>query len=139
MVGDTNDNKKRMLEALGHTMSNVSKSAKMVGIARNTHYEWMKEDEQYKSAVEELENEVLDFAEDCLHNEMANGNVAAIIFKLKTKGKKRGYIERVETEISGPNGGPIQITCMIGNVLKMSAIAFMSSCNSVIPTKSTST
>jgi hypothetical protein len=112
MVGDTNDNKKRMLEALGHTMSNVSKSAKMVGIARNTHYEWMKDDEQYKSAVEELENEVLDFAEDCLHNEMANGNVAAIIFKLKTKGKKRGYIERVETEISGPNGGPIQITGM---------------------------
>ena len=112
MVGDKSDNKKRMLEALGHTMSNVSKSAKMVGIARKTHYEWMKDDEQYKSAVEELENEVLDFAEDCLHNEMANGNVAAIIFKLKTKGKKRGYIERVETEISGPNGGPIQITGM---------------------------
>lgn len=33
-------------------------------------------------------------------------NPAAIIFYMKTKGKNRGYIERIET--SGKDGGPIE-------------------------------
>ena len=38
----------------------------------------------------------LDFAESQLHKQIQNGEVSSTIFYLKTKGKKRGYIERQE-------------------------------------------
>jgi hypothetical protein len=49
----------------------------------------------------------LDTAESQLMTLIANGNVAAVIFYLKTKGKARGYVERVEA--TGSGGGPIKI------------------------------
>jgi hypothetical protein len=48
--------------------------------------------------VESLEGVALDLAESKLHEEILGGNTAAIIFFLKTKGKKRGYVERQEVE-----------------------------------------
>jgi hypothetical protein len=48
----------------------------------------------------------LDTAESALFNQIKEGNVTSIIFYLKTKGRRRGYVER--QEISGPDGGPVQ-------------------------------
>ena len=46
----------------------------------------------------DIENVTLDFAESQLHEQIREGNVTATIFLLKTKGKKRGYIERQEIQ-----------------------------------------
>jgi len=44
----------------------------------------------------DIENIALDFAESQLHKQIKEGNSTSTIFYLKTKGKKRGYIERQE-------------------------------------------
>ena len=95
-----NTKKEAMLEALEKSLGIVSTACKMVDMGRTTHYQWLKEDEEYKSAVNSIQDSVLDFAESHLYKLVKEGNPAATIFFLKTKGKKRGYIERQEIEVT---------------------------------------
>jgi hypothetical protein len=92
--------KKAMLEALEKSLGIVSTAAKLAGIDRTTHYVWLKADPDYKKAVASIQDSVLDFAESHLYKLVKEGNPAATIFFLKTKGKKRGYIERQEIEVT---------------------------------------
>lgn len=85
-----------MIEALEKSLGVVTTACKSVGIARQTHYEWFKEDENYRRAVEDIADVALDFAESKLHKQIEQGDTTACIFYLKTKGKKRGYVERQE-------------------------------------------
>lgn len=117
--------KKRMIEALDATLGRVTPAAAKIDIARSTHYAWMKEDPEYKAAVDALGEKALDHVEDKLF-ELIDGakyevmtetgvielkdkpSATAAIFYLKTKGKKRGYIER--NELTGADGAGITIT-----------------------------
>jgi len=91
--------KKAMLQALEKSLGIVTSACKVVGISRQTHYNWM-EDAEYKAAVMELGDVALDFAESKLHKLIDQGNPAATIFYLKTKGKERGYVERQEIAVA---------------------------------------
>ena len=93
--------KKAMLEALEKSLGVVTSACKAVGISRETHYRWMREDSSYKESVDDLANVALDFAESQLHQQIKGGNPTATIFYLKTKGKNRGYIERQEIAHEG--------------------------------------
>jgi hypothetical protein len=101
----TETRKKAMIQALEKSLGVVTTAARQVGIERTTHYVWMKEDEEYKEAVQSIEDIALDFVETKLHTLIQNEDTAATIFYLKTKGKKRGYIER--QELTGTEGAPI--------------------------------
>jgi len=90
--------KKSMIEALEKSLGIVTTACKQIGIARQTHYDWLKQDEEYKDAVDSLQDMVLDFAESQLHKQIQQGEVTSTIFYLKTKGKKRGYVERSEID-----------------------------------------
>jgi hypothetical protein len=63
-------------------------------------------------ALREVEAEILDqnldLAETKLLTAIRDGNLTAVIFFLKTKGKARGYTERAE--LTGADGGPIDVT-----------------------------
>lgn len=111
MATKSNAHKKQgkaaMLEALEKSLGIVSIAAKNVGIARSTHYDWMKSDTEYAASVESIADIALDFAESQLHKQIQEGEVTSTIFFLKTKGKKRGYVER--TEIVGDANAPIVI------------------------------
>jgi hypothetical protein len=96
----TEQHKKAMLDALEKSLGVVTSAAKTVGIGRTTHYLWLQEDKAYKAAVEELSDVAIDFAESQLHKQIKEGNSTATIFFLKTKGKKRGYVERQEVDVS---------------------------------------
>ena len=98
---ETNIKKQAMLKALEDSLGVVTTAARKVGIDRTTHYTWLKDDEQYNDAVEGIAEVALDFAESQLHKQIANGEVSSTIFYLKTKGKKRGYIEKTEVEHQG--------------------------------------
>jgi hypothetical protein len=116
--------KAKMVQALAQTYGRVTDAAKIVDIDRTTHYRWLKEDEEYRTAVESVGEVALDFVEGKLF-ELIEGaerevmteagpimlketpNPTACIFYLKTKGKKRGYVER--QEITGADGGAVTI------------------------------
>jgi hypothetical protein len=68
----------------------------------------MTEDKVYKDAVNDLQDVVLDFAENKLFKLVDKGDVAATLFLLKTKGKKRGYVERTEVSPVDPDGNAVQ-------------------------------
>ena len=93
--------KKAMIEALEKSLGIVTTACKSVGISRNTHYTWVKDDEVYRGQVEGISDLALDFAESKLHKQIESGDTTATIFYLKTKGKKRGYVERQEMDLSG--------------------------------------
>lgn len=103
--------KKELIEALTKTRGIVSTACAMVGISRTTHYEYYKTDPEFAKEVDDLSNVALDFAESKLMEKMDgiqmgkdtdDGMIVysippsdtALIFYLKTKGKKRGYIEK---------------------------------------------
>ena len=90
--------KKAMLNALTKSLGVVTTACKFVDISRETHYRWLREDTEYKEAVESIADIAIDFAESKLHDSIENGSDTAIIFYLKTKGKKRGYVERQEID-----------------------------------------
>jgi len=93
--------KKKLIEALEKTMGIVSAACKKVGIHRSTFYNYINEDPEFKTEVDSIGDLALDFAESQLLKSIQNGSDTATIFYLKTKGKRRGYIERTETELSG--------------------------------------
>jgi len=97
----TEQHKKAMLEALEQSLGVVTSACKSVGIGRTTHYLWMENDPEYKKAVDDLSNVALDYAESKLHSQIKKENPTAIIFYLKTKGKRRGYVERQEISHEG--------------------------------------
>ena len=103
----TEQHKRAMLDALEKSLGVVTAACKIVGIGRTTHYLWMDSDPEYKAAVDALSDVALDFAESQLHKQIKDGNSTATIFFLKTKGKKRGYVERQEVE--AVNGKVFQI------------------------------
>ena len=96
----TEQHKKAMLDALEKSLGVVTAACKTVGIGRTTHYLWMDTDPEYKAAVEELSDVAIDFAESQLHKQIKEGNSTATIFFLRTKGKKRGYVERQEVDVN---------------------------------------
>ena len=93
--------KKDMIEALKASLGVVTTASKKANIERTTHYKWLAQDAKYAEQVEAIKDIALDFAESQLHKRMQNGSDTAIIFYLKTQGKKRGYIEKQQIEISG--------------------------------------
>lgn len=119
--------KKALLVALERSLGIVSTACKSAGISRDTFYRYYNEDPEFKAKVDDVQEIAVDFSESKLH-ELINGvtlgkqkgdekkiyktppNVTAVIFHLKTKGKKRGYVER--QEITGPDGAPVHITGM---------------------------
>jgi len=91
----------------------VTTACKKVGVSRTTFYEYYNTDEKFKKDIDELEAVALDFAESQLHSQIKNGSTAATIFYLKTKGKKRGYVERQELDVS--TGKMFQIEVLGGD------------------------
>ncbi len=93
--------KNAMIQALEKSLGVVTTACRSIDISRETHYRWMREDENYKESVNELENVSLDFVESKIHKLIEKGDTAATIFYLKTIGKSRGYLERLDVTSDG--------------------------------------
>lgn len=91
--------KKKVLKLLEESRGIVSYACKNGGIARETFYRWCREDKDFKQAVDDISEENIDIVESKLLNKINDDDLTAIIFFLKTKGRKRGYVEK--TEIDG--------------------------------------
>tara|TARA_X000000368_G_scaffold111283_1_gene86600 strand:- start:6687 stop:7040 length:354 start_codon:yes stop_codon:yes gene_type:complete len=107
--------KESILKALENSLGVVTVACKSADVPRSTYYKWLKEDEDFAKAVKDIENIALDFGESQLHKQIGDGNTSATIFFLKTKGKKRGYVERSELDLSSGDE-PIKINVNIKGV-----------------------
>ena len=90
--------KKELLSALNKNLGIVSNACEALGISRTTYYKYYNEDSEFRSEVDNVGESTLDFVESKLFELIKSGNVASTIFFLKTKGKKRGYVEKQEIE-----------------------------------------
>ena len=99
--------KKGLLDALEKSLGVVTTACKQVGIGRTTFYNYYNEDIDFAKKVDDIENVALDFAESQLHKQIQEGSTAATMILLKTRGKKRGYVER--QEITGAEGVPTDV------------------------------
>ena len=88
----------QFLEAFKESKAIVSYACEKVNISRQTYYRWKGEDKDFREACEDIEEMVIDLVEGKLLTAINENDTTAIIFFLKTKGKKRGYIERTQFE-----------------------------------------
>ena len=77
---------------------NIAAIARHFGVSRGTIYNRMADSVNLKTAMEDARETMLDNAESQLYKQAMEGNTTALIFLLKTQGKGRGYVERVETK-----------------------------------------
>lgn len=97
---------KQLAEALKRSKGMVYVAAKSLGCSHNTILKRLMKSERLRAVKEAEEGLILDVAESRLGQRVYEGELGAIKFLLATKGKGRGYVERVEQ--SGPDGGSIQ-------------------------------
>ena len=83
MVRDTQDSKKKMLEALEYNLGIVSTSCASADVSRATHYRWLQEDPEYKAYVQDIHEAAIDFVEGQLYAKIKDKDTASIIFYLK--------------------------------------------------------
>ena len=106
----------------GGILSDIAANFK---VARNTVYAWCNDDPEFKQALEDSRERFVDLAESNLRKLVAGvpaiekdesgekrfagwierPSETAIIFTLKTRGKKRGYVER--QEVTGADGADL--------------------------------
>jgi len=106
--------KEAILQALENSLGVVTVACKQANIPRSTYYKWLKEDKEFADQVKEIENIALDFAESQLHSQIKDGSTPATIFYLKTKGKKRGYVEKQELDLTSAQ--PVKIKVNIDGI-----------------------
>jgi hypothetical protein len=99
--------KEAFIEAYKKTFGNITESCKACDIkGRITYYRWLEGDAEFKEAIDNIEPDecFIDFAEDALIKKIKDGDTTAIIYALKSKGKKRGWGESSAIEHSYKNG-----------------------------------
>lgn len=84
---------------------NITAACAALNITRQTFYTRKAKSKKLQELVEEADESLLDFAESKLVEHINDGDVTSLIFFLKTKGKKRGYVERTEHDV---NANPFQ-------------------------------
>lgn len=105
--------KKKILECLENSLGVVTTACAEAGVPRSTFYKWREGDPDFKEAVEELQDVAIDTVESALFGRIKDKDTTAMIFYLKTKGKKRGYVER--QEFTGRDGDGIEIVMKKAN------------------------
>lgn len=80
-------------KAYRKSAGNLSLCAETLGIDRKTLDRWRKRYPELHNMMCDVEEGLIDLCETKLMQSINEGNLTAIIFYLKTKGKSRGYIE----------------------------------------------
>lgn len=90
---------KQIVTAYEKKGCNVSATCATLGISRRTFYNWRQSKPSLDNLLKDAEESVIDFTESKLIERINEGDITAIIFYLKTKGKKRGYVEQLDQNV----------------------------------------
>jgi hypothetical protein len=93
--------KQKILESLEKNLGLVTPTCKEVGISRNQFYIYYNTDVDFKNSVDDINEIIIDFAENQLFKNIKDRDKASIFFYLKYRGRKRGYSDSVDVNLSG--------------------------------------
>jgi len=112
---------KQFIEVYKKSVFNVSAACKKLKITRACYYKWLKE-KRFAAQVSDAKEELIDFVETKLIQQVNNNNLGAICFYLKCQGKQRGYIEKLQVGINPDDTKPkpikIEIVAEDGRIHK---------------------
>ena len=100
--------KKEFIKLYAKKACNITETCRCCNIDRQTYYNWREKDKEFDAELKHVEEGLIDFAETQLVKNIKDGKETSLIFFLKCKGKKRGYIEKQEIEHSGNVGVVIE-------------------------------
>jgi glutamate racemase len=106
--------KKRILAAIKNSYGNITVIAGRLNIERKTLYDKIKKFE-LESAIIDERDKIIDLAENKLIGRVNDGSESMISLVLKTLGRERGYVERVEQNIIGHEIKEIKINIINGD------------------------
>ena len=102
----------QVIDALKETKGMIYLAAKRLGCDAKTIYNYRDRYPAVRAEMEQQDGEVDDAAEMKLYQAIIAGEPWAVQFRLRTKGKGRGYVER--SEVTGPDNGPVTIKVIYG-------------------------
>lgn len=108
MINLTNLTKKEhFLRSYAETLGHISNACQTVKISRQTYYNWLEDDPDFKQAIDNIDDSFIDLAESALRTNIENKVQRAIEFYLCNK-KKSQYAHTFRGELSGIGGEPIK-------------------------------
>lgn len=90
----------KVAEVYSKKAGNVGATAKALNITRSTLISWRKAFPELAEKMRDVDEALLDFSESKLLQQIDAGNITAIIFHLKTKGRSRGYVEQIDSNVN---------------------------------------
>lgn len=121
MAGKPRYTQKQIEAALVAVMGNVSAAARSLGMQRHHLHSIIRKSERLQQVVLDARQSMCDNAESALNRAVINGEAWAVCFTLKTQAKDRGYVERVQQEVSGRDGQALEINATVKTVFDYSA------------------
>jgi hypothetical protein len=92
--------KKAILQNLKNG-NNVKRTCELVGISRETFYQWLRKDQDFSAAVALAEQDQIKVAEDTLYQKALGGNPALLIFYLCNRAPERWKsVQRVDGRVA---------------------------------------
>lgn len=101
----------QVCQALDATEGQPAEAAVKLGCWASTIYNYAERYPTVRERIKHYKEVRLDKSVRKLWELIDDGNVAAIIFHLKTQGKERGYTER--NEITGKDGEALELTTRV--------------------------
>ena len=100
---------KQVEKAIKESKGFLSIAAEKLGCTYQTVSNYINRHSTLRDVMDAINERHVDLSENKLISQINEGNITAIIFHLRCKGKKRGYVEKSEVEHTGPGGGPIKV------------------------------
>jgi len=107
--------KKQLLISLEKNMGIVTPACKEVGISRDRFYTYYNEDEEFKKAVDDINNIQSDFVESQFFKKIKEGSERSILFYMRFKGKNKGYTDNLDITSGGKTIDQIKIIYVDAN------------------------
>jgi hypothetical protein len=93
---------KNVINALKAHGGLISPSAEALDCTRQGLYNFLKNHPKAQKALDDIRNEVLDYAEGSLYSAAKAGQSWAVCFLLKCLGKERGFSEKLDLSSKEP-------------------------------------
>jgi len=91
----------QLQKLLEENKGNVAAVGRRMGVSRTAIYNRINESTTLQQTLADARETMLDNAESVLYKKVLEGSTPELIFFLKTQGRNRGYVERVEQTHSG--------------------------------------